>query len=284
MKWVVICWMLMVCSCNRPDPIVIGSKNFSEQVILGELLAQHLEKKLNIPVDRKLNLGGTFICHKALEAGQIDLYVEYTGTAYTAILEKDPKNDPQAVLEETRAAYRERFAAEWMAPLGFNNTYAMIIRSSDAQKLGIKTLSESARFAPEWKAGFGYEFVERKDGFSGLSATYGLKFAEEPSVMDLNLIYKALAEKQVDFIAGDSTNGLIAKFDLFILQDDKKYFPPYDAVPVVRREALEKFAGLQQAINELGGRISEEEMRQMNYAVDVEHRDVKSVVTQFLQK
>ena len=241
MKKLLLIAALLVTSCGGQERVVIGSKNFTEQVILGELIAQHLEEK-NIAVDRRLNLGGTFICHKALEAGQIDLYVEYTGTAYTAILKKEPKNDPDAVFKETQEAYRKQFNAEWTAPLGFNNTYAMIIRNEDARKLGIRTISDAARYAPQWKAGFGYEFVERKDGFPGLSATYGLKFSGPPVIMDLNLIYKAAADRNVDFIAGDATNGLIAKFDLFVLEDDKRYFPPYEAAPVVRRDSLEKFA------------------------------------------
>lgn len=284
MRYIVLLLMLLCVCCRERTQIVVGSKNFSEQVILGELLAQYIEQKLKIPVTRKLNLGGTFICHKALLADQIDMYVEYSGTAYTAILEKEPKTDPAVVFSETKEAYRTQFDAEWTAPLGFNNTFAMIIRGEDARKLGIKTLSESARYTPGMKAGFGYEFVERKDGFPGLSSVYGLKFASAPTVMDLNLIYKALAERQVDFIAGDSTNGLIAKLDLFVLKDDKNYFPPYEAAPVVRRAAFEKFPGLEIALNDLGGRISEKEMRQMNYAVDVEHRDVKIVVAEFLKK
>jgi osmoprotectant transport system substrate-binding protein len=275
--------VLLVC-CSQEKKLVIASKNFSEQVILGELLSQYIEQKMKLPVERKLNLGGSFICHKALEAGQIDAYVEYTGTAYTAILKRAPKNDPAAVLAETREAYRKDFDAEWTAPLGFNNTFAMIIRGEDARRLGIRTLSESAKYTPQWKAAFGYEFMERKDGFPGLSQTYGLKFAEQPKIMDLTLTYKAVAEKQVDFIAGNSTDGLIPKLDLFVLEDDKRYFPPYQAAPVVRRETLKKFRGLEETLNQLGGKITEEEMRQMNYAVDVEHRDVKQVVAEFLKR
>ena len=284
MKYLSLILVVLLLCCSQQNKLVVASKNFSEQVILGELLSQYIEQKMKIPVERKLNLGGTFICHKALEAGQIDAYVEYTGTAYTAILKREPKNDPAPVLAETREAYRKEFDAEWTAPLGFNNTFAMIIRGEDARRLGIKTLSESAKYTPQWKAGFGYEFMERKDGFPGLSATYGLKFAEQPKIMDLTLTYKAVAEKQVDFIAGNSTDGLIPKLDLFVLEDEKHYFPPYEAAPVVRRETLKKFRGLEETLNQLGGKITEEEMRQMNYAVDVEHRDVKLVVSDFLKR
>ena len=284
MRYLSLILALLLLCCSQQEKLVVASKNFSEQVILGELLSQYIEQKLKIPVERKLNLGGTFICHKALEAGQIDAYVEYTGTAYTAILKREPKNDPAAVLAETRDAYRKEFDAEWTAPLGFNNTFAMIIRGEDARRLGIKTLSEAAKYTPQWKAGFGYEFMERKDGYPGLSATYGLKFADSPKIMDLTLTYKAVAEKQVDFIAGNSTDGLIAKLDLFVLEDDKHYFPPYQAAPVVRIETLQKFPGLEEALNQLGGKITEQEMRQLNYAVDVEHRDVKQVVADFLKR
>jgi osmoprotectant transport system substrate-binding protein len=283
-KYLSLIVVLLLFCCSQEKKLVIASKNFSEQVILGELLSQYIEQKMKLPVERKLNLGGSFICHKALEAGQIDAYVEYTGTAYTAILKRQPKNDPAAVLSETREAYRKDFDAEWTAPLGFNNTFAMIIRGEDARRLGIRTLSESAKYTPQWKAAFGYEFMERKDGFPGLSQTYGLKFAEQPKIMDLTLTYKAVAEKQVDFIAGNSTDGLIPKLDLFVLEDDKRYFPPYQAAPVVRRETLKKFRGLEETLNQLGGKITEEEMRQMNYAVDVEHRDVKQVVAEFLKR
>jgi osmoprotectant transport system substrate-binding protein len=276
--------VLLVSACRPKDQITVGSKNFTEQVILGELLSQYIEKKMHIPVNRKLNLGGTFICHKALINGEIDLYVEYSGTAYTAILKKEPKQDAHQVFEEAKNAYREKFHLDWTAPLGFNNTWAMIIRSEDARRLGIRTLSEAAKYAPQWKAGFGYEFMERKDGFPGLASVYGLHFAESPRVMDLTLTYKAVAEKKVDFVAGDVTNGLIQKLDLTVLQDDKHYFPPYEAAPVVREATLQKYPGLEKALNDLENTIPEEKMREMNYSVDAEHRDAAEVVAAFLKK
>jgi osmoprotectant transport system substrate-binding protein len=284
MKYVVCLLLLVSICCSKQNQVIVASKNFTEQVILGELLAQYIENKIKVPVVRKLNLGGSFICHNALVHGDIDLYVEYTGTAYTAILKKEPKNDPAAVFDETRDAYRKQFKAEWTKPLGFNNTFAMIIRGEDARRLKIKTLSESAKYTPQWRAGFGYEFMERKDGFPGLAATYGLKFAQPPKIMDLTLSYKAVAGKQVDFIAGDVTNGLIPKLDLFVLEDDKHYFPPYEAAPVVRMETLKRIPHLGEALNQLGGKISDEEMRQMNYAVDAEHRDPKQVAAEFLKR
>jgi len=277
-------FLILLCfCCSSQKTIVVGSKNFSEQVLLGELLAQQIEDTLHMKVERKLNLGGTFICHKALLSGDIDLYVEYTGTALTAILKDQPINDPKAVFSKVQDAYQKQFGSQWLNPLGFNNTFAIIIRGADARKLGIKTISESARFTPSWKAGFGYEFMERKDGFPGLAAAYGLKFSEPPSVMDLTLTYKAVAAKEVDFIAGNSTDGLISKLDLVVLRDDKQYFPPYEAAPVVRNETLQRVPALKDCLNALSGTISDDQMRKMNYEVDGEHRSVADVARQFRQ-
>ncbi len=275
---------VLIVAIARPpvDRIVIGSKNFTEQLILGELLAQHLENKTGLKVDRKLNLSGTFICHQALQAGQIDAYVEYTGTAFTSILKQKPINDPQLVYQQVKQKYERQFNLEVTEPLGFNNTFAFIIRGEDAQRFNLKTISQAAKYTPQWQAGFGYEFIKREDGFSGLAKTYDLKFSQPPKVMDLGLTYQALADKKVDAIAGDSTNGLIEKLKLVVLQDDKKYFPPYEAVPIVRQQTLKKHPELRQAFNQLGRSISETEMRRMNYKVDVEAQKIEDVAREFL--
>jgi osmoprotectant transport system substrate-binding protein len=281
---VLLLLLILLCfCCSSQKSIVVGSKNFSEQVLLGELLAQQIEDTLHMTVERKLNLGGTFLCHKALLSGDIDLYVEYTGTALTAILKEQPMNDPQAVFEKVQNAYQKKFAAQWLNPLGFNNTFAIIIRGEDARQLGVKTISDSAQYTPKWKAGFGYEFMERKDGFPGLSSAYGLKFSEPPRVMDLTLTYKAVAAKQVDFIAGNSTDGLISKLDLVVLRDDKRYFPPYEAAPVVRNETLKRVPALKDCLDALSGSINDDQMRKMNYEVDGEHRSVADVAREFRQ-
>ena len=277
------CMVVTLSSCSRADRIVVGSKNFTEQVILGELLAQQIERKTSVPVDRKLNLGGTLICHDALVAGQIDTYVEYTGTALTTILKEPPSNDPTRVYENVKAAYKTRFGTEWTEPLGFNNTFAIIVRKSDAQALKLKTISDAAAQTPHWVAGFGYEVIEREDGYPGLAKTYDLRFPNPPRVMDLGLTYKAVAGRQVDLIAGNSTDGLIDALGLVVLQDDKHYFPPYDAVPLVRDAVVMKHPEVREALKALGGKISEEQMRSMNYAVDGEHKDVKDVVREFLK-
>jgi osmoprotectant transport system substrate-binding protein/osmoprotectant transport system permease protein len=273
---------ILLSSCSSADRIVIGSKNFTEQVILGELLAQHIEAKTGLRVDRRLNLGGTLVCHEALTAGQLDAYVEYTGTALTAILKEPVSTDSASVYEKVKTTYLNRYGVEWTEPLGFNNTFAMIIRKDDAQKLNLRTISDAVPYTAGWTAGFGYEFVGREDGYPGLVKTYGLRFPRSPRIMDLGLTYRAVAERQVDFIAGNSTDGLIDALGLVVLEDDKHYFPPYDAAPLLRTAVAEKHPEVRQAFKELAGKISAEDMRRMNYAVDGSHRDVKDVVREFL--
>ena len=272
----------LLAGCANPDRVVIGSKNFTEQIILGEIIAQHLEKHTGLDIDRRLNLGGTFVCHEGLIAGQLDIYVEYTGTALAAILQAPPPNDSDTVLAAVRQTYGERFGVEWTEPLGFNNTFAIVVRGEDARRLGLSTISDASPHTREWIAGFGYEFIEREDGYPGLSSVYGFRFPAEPRVMDLGLTYQALSDGHVDLIAGDWTNGLIDALDLTILEDDRQYFPPYDAVPLVRRELIERHPEVREALALLGGKITEEEMREMNYRVDGEHADVKVVVREFL--
>jgi len=269
--------------CGSTETIVIGSKNFTEQVILGELLAQQIENQTELQVVRKLNLGGTFICDQALRAGELDGYVEYTGTAFTAILKNDPIRDPQEVYQRVKESYGKE-GMEWLQPLGFNNSFAILIRGEAAKRFGVRAISDIAPYTPHWLAAFGYEFIERADGFKGLSEAYDLKFAEPPRVMELGLTYRALAEQRVDLIAGDSTNGLIAALDLFVLEDDKQYFPPYDGVPVFRTETLQRYPQLREVLNRLAGTIDEDQMRRMNYQVDGEGKLVREVVEEFLSR
>lgn len=280
----VISLLLVLAGCQaRSQRIVIGSKNFTEQIILGELLAQQIENRTGLAVERRLDLGGTLLCHKAIVSGEIDAYVEYTGTALTAILKQTPSGSAQDIYRRVKEAYSKQFDLEVGPQLGFNNTFAIVIRGEDARRLHLTTLSDAAREAPHWTAGFGYEFMERPDGYKGLAATYGLRFAGPPRIMDLGLIYRALKEHQVDLVAGNSTDGMIAALDLVVLQDDRRYFPPYDAVPVVRRQTLERHPNLRDCLRELAGKISEEDMRRLNYQVDGEHRDVTLVVREFLR-
>jgi osmoprotectant transport system substrate-binding protein len=280
--WLAITLMLLGgCGQKRPDKIIVGSKFFTEQVVLAELLAQHIEARTGIPVERKTNLGGTLLVQKAMLAGGLDLYVEYTGTALTAVLNEKPQADSKSVYERVKKEYAERFGLEVTEPLGFENTFAMVIRGEDAKRFNLQKLSDVTALAPKWRAGVGYEFLERPDGFNGLCERYNLKFRDKPRVMDLGLIYRALVDHQVDVVAGNSTDGLISALGLVALEDDRRYFPPYDAVPIVRRAALERFPALRGALAELGGKVSATDIRQMNYAVDGLHREPAAVVSEF---
>jgi glycine betaine/choline ABC-type transport system substrate-binding protein len=266
---------------QKQKKIVVGSKFFTEQVVLAELLAQHIEARTGIPVERKTNLGGTLLIQKALLAGELDLYVEYTGTALTAVLNEKPNGDSKDVYERVKKEYAERFGFEVTEPLGFENTFAMVIRGEDAKKYNLRMLSDITALAPKWRAGVGYEFLERPDGFTGLCERYGLKFGEKPRVMDLGLIYRALADHQVDVVAGNSTDGLINALGLVALEDNQHYFPPYDAAPIVRKATLERFPPLRGALAELAGKVTAADIRQMNYAVDGLHREPAAVVREF---
>ncbi|HEX4028725.1 MAG TPA: glycine betaine ABC transporter substrate-binding protein [Terracidiphilus sp.] len=273
------------CEPPRPNHPVIGAKNFTEQVVLGELLAQEIEAKSHLKVERRFYLAGSYICHQALVAGRIDGYVEYTGTALTAIL-KQPlgtgvARNPQSVLDTVRRLYASRYQVTVGPPLGFENTFAMVIRGDDARRLHLTTLSQAAQYTPQWRLGVGYEFEQRPDGLPGLSKTYGLKFKDEPRTMDLGLLYRALSAHQVDMIAGSSTDGPIQALGLTVLEDDKHYFPPYQAVPLVRDDALRRWPQIQVALNALAGRITADNMRAMNEAVDGQHRDPAEVVRVF---
>ena len=269
------------CAPPRPDHPVIGAKNFTEQVVLGELLAQEIEAKSNLKVERRFYLAGSYICHQALVSGRIDAYVEYTGTALTAILKQPVDRDPMRVLETVRRLYASRYSVVVAQPLGFENTFAMVVRGDDARDLHLATLTEAARYAPQWRLGVGYEFEQRPDGLAGLSTAYGLKFAAAPRTMDLGLLYRALNAHQVDMIAANSTDGPIKAFGLTALEDDKHYFPPYQAVPLVRAEALERWPQIQIALDELAGKITADDMRGMNEAIDGQHRDPAEVVREF---
>lgn len=269
-------------ACNRAhDPIVVGSKNFTESVILGELIAQTLESS-GCTVDRRLNLGGTLVCDSAIRSGSIDVYAEYSGTALTAILGKPAESDPASVGSIVRAAY-ERRGLRWGPSIGFNNSFAILVRKADAERLGLRTIGDLATVRREFRPGFGYEFTERPDGWPGLQAHYGFEFERAPAEMDLGLTYKALEAGEVDVIAGNSTDGLIASLGLQALQDDRAYFPPYDAAVVVRGDLDGKCTGARAALDSLAGRLDDEAMRRLNYEVDGRKRDVAEVVHELLR-
>jgi osmoprotectant transport system substrate-binding protein len=277
--------MLLAAGCiaRRPD-IVVGSKNFTEQLILGELAMQLLQRSCQTRVDGRFYLAGTYICQQAILAGRIDVYPEYTGTALAAVLKENAKGDSSAVYEEVKGQYGSRFDLNVMPPLGFDNSFAMVMRGDDARRLGLVKLSQLGSVAPQLKLGVGYEFLERRDGYTGLVQTYDLKFAEAPRVMDLGLLYRALENRSVDIVAGSNTDGLIAALGLVVLEDDRKYFPPYDAVLIVRPAMLQLCPAAFAALNRLSGRITADEMRRMNYAVDGEKQDAAVVGRRFLQR
>ena len=266
---------------TRPDAVVVGSKNFTEQVILGELLAQAIEAE-GVPVVRKLNLGGTFVCDAGVRSGDLDLYVEYTGTAVSAIFHEEVPRDRARALERARALYAEHQLTV-TAPLGFNNTFTILVRGDDARARGLRTIDDLVPLAPAWRPGFGHEFLQREDGYPGLVAAYGLRFGQQARGMELSLIYRALSEGQVDVIAGDATSALIESLDLVPLEDPRQYFPPYDAIPVVRSATLLREPAVGRALARLAGRISDAEMRRMNAAVDLEKRAAADVAREFLQ-
>ncbi len=270
-------------SAQRGAVIRVGSKNFTEQIILGELVAQAIEHDAGVRVERRLNLGGTFICDRALRSGDIDLYVEYTGTADTAVFKNAVETDPSRVRERVREAYADA-GVTMLPPLGFENTFAILVRGDDARRLGLRTIEDAARHAPGWQAGFGYEFLQRADGYPGLAERYALRFNGPPRAMDLSLIYRALSQRQVDLVAGDATSGLIAAYDLVMLADNRRYFPPYDAVPIARSATLLRYPGVRAAVERLAGRISVADMRAMNQAVDAGRQDPAAVARDFLAR
>lgn len=270
--------------CSGTRPLTVGSKNFTEQVILGEIVAQHLERRLGQKVDRKLNLGGTLLTHQALTNGQIDLYPEYTGTALTTILKLPPSSDATAVLTKVREEYRTRWKIDWLDPLGFNNTFAMAIRGDHARRENLESLSDAARRSEGWILGMGYEFQQRPDGLPGLLQTYSLKMRQQPKSMDLGLLYKAIEQGQVDIISANATDGMLSVMDLKVLRDDKAYFPPYQAAVLVRTESLERHAGLRAALEELSGKLLDQTMQKLNYEVDGKKRQVAEVAREFLAR
>jgi osmoprotectant transport system substrate-binding protein len=284
-----LCLLLVACAPPRSSRITIGAKNFTEQVVLGELLSQEIEAVTGEPVERRFYLAGSYLCQQALVSGRIDGYVEYTGTALTAIL-KQPlppigQRDAATVFRRVSDLYDSKYHVKVGPGLGFEDTFAMVVRGDDARRLGLRTISDAVKIAPDpekgWRLGVGYEFESRPDGLRGLEATYGLKFAGDPRTMDLGLLYRALSSGQVDMVAGNSTDGPIRALGFVVLEDDKHYFPPYEAVPLVREDSLRRHPGIQVAMDRLAGKVSADEVRGMNYAVDSEHRDVGDVVREF---
>jgi osmoprotectant transport system substrate-binding protein len=278
-KALVACLSLLAVSCGGHGSIVVGSKNFTEQVLLGEILAQQIERVLKLPVVRKFDLGGTMLAHEAVAQGSLDLYPEYTGTALTEVLKQPIAREPQAVMDAVREQYHRQWQLAWLAPFGFNNTFAMIVR----RDAGVSTLSAAAN-AKAWRLGMGYEFRQRPDGLDGLLKTYSLRLIGQPVEMDLGLLYSALQNRKVDLIAANSTDGLISTLPVSALDDDRHYFPPYQCAVVVREATLARYPQLRAVLEQLSGKISDATMRQLNYQVDGRHRRAAEVAEQFLRE
>lgn len=273
------------CASRDPQTIRVGSKNFTEQVVIGEIIAQHLEKRLSRPVDRRLNLGGTLLTHAALINGDIDVYPEYTGTAMAAILKQPVQsNDASAVLQRVRSAYTAKFGVEWLDPLGIDNGFAVVVRGPEARRHNLKTLSDAAKVPEQWALGAGYEFEQRSDGLAALDKTYGLRWKGPPKTMDLGLLYRALEQQQVSMIAANATDGLLSGMDVKVLADDKQAFPPYQICIAARRRSIETVPGLRDALQELSGKFTNDRMQRLNYEVDVVHRPVAEVAADFLKR
>jgi glycine betaine/choline ABC-type transport system substrate-binding protein len=276
--------LLAGCSSATSMSLRVGSKNFTEQILLGEIIAQHVERRFAIPVERSLNLGGTLLAHQALVNGEIDLYPEYTGTAASAILKEEPSSDPAAVLALVQAEYRGRFSVEWLDPLGVNNTFAVVITGARARQGQLRTLSDAARSPRPWILGMGYEFEQRPDGMPALQRTYSLPVDGAPKTMDLGLLYRAIDQDQVTMIVANSTDGLLSSMDLVMLEDDQRVFPPYEASIAVRAAALDRIPGLREALAELSGTLDNSTMQRLNFQVDGRHASVTQVAAGFLDE
>jgi len=273
-------------ACGRrgvDSPVIrIGSKNFTEQVVLGEIVAQQVERRLGRPVERRLNLGGTLLAHQALLSGDIDVYPEYTGTALSAVLKLSvDSNDPSATLTRVRNEYEQRFQINWLEPLGIDNGFAMVVKTRSGAA-SIRTLSEAAASPEAWQLGDGYEFEQRSDGLAALNRAYGLRWAGTPRSMDLGLLYRALEQGQVSMIAANATDGLLTRGDFTALADDKHAFPPYEVCLAVRESSLANIPGLRSALQELSGRFTNQSMQRLNYLADVEHRPIPEIAAGFL--
>jgi osmoprotectant transport system substrate-binding protein len=268
--------------CSRQRPVIVGSKNSTEQLLLGEIAAQQIENRLKIRVDRLLNLSGTLVAHEALSSGQIDLYPEYTGMALTAILRLPLEQDEDLVRERVRQEYERRYRLVWMPPLGFNNGFAMAVRGQEAREADLNTLDDAARYQPGWRLGVGYEFIERSDGYTALMRAYSLPLKPPPKTMESAALYRALQGKEVDMVAGRETDGSLAALDVRVLRDDRKAFPPCEAAYVVRQDALAEHPGLRQALEGLSGKFDAATMQRLNYEVDVKHHPFSEVARRFL--
>lgn len=269
--------------CSSSDTITVGSKDFTENTVLGEIFAQLIEAKTNLKVNRKLNMGGTFVNFEAIKNGQIDIYPEYTGTALTAQLKMDVINDPDETYRIVSEEFDKQFNIKWMKPLGLNNTYTLAVTNEVYEQYGVETFSDLAAISENLIFGAEHEFFDRQDGFDGLVETYGMKFKGDPKKMNVSLKYQAIGNGEIDVTDAFATDGQIMQYNLKILKDDKNFFPPYYAAPIIRKEVLDKHPELEDVLNSLAGLIDDATMTELNYKVDVENQDIKAVAKEFLK-
>lgn len=274
--------ILSGCSSSSEKKIVIGSKNYTENMVLGEILTQLISAKTDLKVQHKENLGGTMVCFEALKKGELDAYMEYTGTGLTALLKKDVVNDADKVYDIVKEEFNKQYQITWLKPLGFNNTYAVAIREDFADKNGITKVSQLAPLAKDLVFGAEHEFFDRQDGFDGMVEAYGLRFKGEQK-MDIALKYQAIGEGKMDVTDAFATDGQLITYKLKVLEDDKNFFPPYYAAPVIRNQTLEKHPELEEILNQLENKINDEEMQKMNHKVEAEKKSTKEVAKEFLQ-
>jgi len=262
--------------------IIVGSKNFLENRLLAEMFAQLIESQTALTVERRLGLAGTQICFQALLTGGIDLYPEYTGTGLMTILGEPSLQDPVDTLNRVRAEFRKRWNLWWLTPLGFDNSYALALRRDRAHALNIHTITDLVRVAPQLKAGFGYEFIQRADGLPGLKQWYGLQFREVVG-MQQSLKYQATDNGDVDVLDAYTTDGRLAVYDFVVLEDDRHFFPPYDATALVRGETLEQHPELGKVLSLLTNALSPQRMRELNLRIQEQGEAIPHVAFEALQ-
>lgn len=269
--------------CSGKDKVTIGSKDFSENVVIGEILAQLIEANTDLQVERKLNMGGTFVCFEAIKNGDIDIYPEYTGTGLTAQLKMDVITDSDEAYRVVSDEFDKQFGIKWMQPFGFNNTYTLAVTDAVYQQYGIETYSDLANISSDLVFGAEHEFFDRQDGYDGLVELYGMEFKGEPKKMNVSLKYQAIGNGDMDVTDAFATDGPIKKYNLKVLKDDKGFFPPYYAAPIVRNETLEAHPELEEVLNLLAGHIDDAKMTDLNYKIDVEGQEVETVAKDFLE-
>lgn len=274
---------VLLTGCGEKKTVTVGSKDFGENIVLGEMLAQLIEAKTDITVKRKLNMGGTFVCFEAIQNGDIDIYPEYTGTGLTAQLKMDAISDPEEAYAVVADEFHKQFGVKWLEPFGFNNTYTLAVTDAVYQEYGVETFSDLARVSESLVFGAEHEFFDRQDGYDGLVKTYGLKFKGEPLKMNVSLKYQAIGSGDMDVTNAFSTDGPIRQYSLHVLTDDKGFFPPYYAAPIIREDTLEKYPELEDILNSMAGGIDDATMTELNYKIDVEGQDIAAVAKEFLK-